>query len=190
MPRLFSGLELPENARDAIRRLHTPLAGARWIEPENLHLTLRFVGDIEKRAAHEFADGLAAIDLDVFELRLSGLGVYGGNDPQVLWAGVEVSGPLMALARANERAARAAGLAPEGRAYKPHVTIARLRHTQPGEVARLLERLGAFRTHPFMVERFVLFSSRPHIGGGPYVIEDSFPLRGAPPEGIGDLEWA
>ena len=178
MPRLFTGIEIPAEVREEIARLKVPLPGGRWIEPENLHLTLRFVGDVDKPQAREFADGLETIDVDAFELRLAGLGTFGGNEPRSIWAGVEASAPLEALARANERAARAAGLPPDGRPFKPHVTLARLKYATPDEVARVLQRIGAFRSKPFIVARFVLFSAKPKTGGGPYAIEEAFPLRG------------
>jgi len=179
MPRLFTGIEIPAEQREEIARLKLPLpGGGRWIEPDDLHLTLRFVGDIEKSQAEDFADRLESIDLDAFELRLSGLGVFGGNDPRSIWTGVEDSASLEALARANDRAARAAGLPPDARQFKPHVTLARLKYASADEVARVLQRLGAFRSEPFIVTRFVLFSSKPKSGGGPYVVEEAFNLRG------------
>ena len=179
MPRLFTGIELPEDICDQLAELEQPLPGAKWIELDNFHITLRFAGDIDKRAAHEFAEELARIDQDVFEIRLEGLGVFGGKDPRTLWAGVSSSNALDALARANERAARAAGLPPETRAFKAHVTLARLRNTDIAALTMLLERRSLLRTRPFVVEHFSLFSSRPKIGGGPYVVEEVFPLRGS-----------
>lgn len=176
MPRLFTGIELPEDIRDRLSDIETPLPGAKWVPNDNLHITLRFAGDIDNGVAREFADGLAAIDCDPFELRLAGLGTFGGNDPRVIWVGVEPSPGLDVLARANERAARGAGLPPEGRNFKPHVTLARLNYPRIEPLARLLQRFGAFRTDPFLVTRFVLFSSKPMVGGGPYVVEEAFPL--------------
>lgn len=178
MPRLFTGIEIPEEARERLARIKSPLPGARWIEPANFHITLRFAGDIDNLVAREFVHALAAIDERAFEVRISGLGAFGGNSPRSLWAAVEAGPELEALARANERAARAAGLAPEKRAFRAHVSLARLQHSRPDAVARFLERGAAFRTEPFFVDRFVLFSSRPQTGGGPYVVEDEFPLSG------------
>jgi 2'-5' RNA ligase len=179
MPRLFTGIELPEALVDQLMDFETPLQGARWCEADELHITLRFVGDIDNAVAAEFHDALSSIDEPAFELRLQGFGAFGGNQPRTLWAGVEPSPWLDALARANDRAARSAGLPPDKHGFKPHVTLARLKNTRPEAVAGVLERLGAFRSEPFTVERFVLFSSRPKVGGGPYVVEDSFPLRGS-----------
>ena len=181
MLRLFAAIEIPDEQRAALARLRAPLPGARWVEADNLHLTLRFAGDIDNRTAQEFADGLAGLDVGCFELAIVGLGAFGGNDPKLLWAGVAASPALDALARGGERAARAAGLPPEPRAFKPHVTLARMRHGRPEQVARYLERNARFALEPFTVERFVLMSSRPNVGGGPYVVEEAYTLAGAAP---------
>lgn len=179
MPRLFTGITLPPALADELSDFATPLAGARWIEPEDMHLTLRFAGDIDNPTADEFHAALSSIDEPAFELRLSGFGAFGGQQPRTLWAGVVENPWLEGLARANERAARSAGLPPDKHGFKAHVTLARLRGTRPESVARVLEQLGAFKSAPFQVETFALFSSRPKVGGGPYVIEDTFELRGA-----------
>lgn len=190
MPRLFTGIEIPAELRAEIARLKVPLpGGGRWTEPDNLHLTLRFVGDIEKPQAAEFADRLADVELDAFSLRLAGLGVFGGNEPRSIWAGVEPSEALDALARANDRAARAAGLPPDGRQFKPHVTLARLKYATADETARVLQRIGAFRSQPFTVARFVLFSAKPKTGGGPYAVEEAYALRGGEFADYQDGDW-
>ena len=178
MPRLFAGLELPEEVREQLADLERPLPGAKWIDMDDLHITLRFAGDLEGLVAREFEQGLAEIDVDAFELRLEGLGTFGGNDPRAIWAGVGACEPLEALARACDRAARNAGLAAMRQPFKAHVTLARLRHTPADVVARFLGKIGAFRSERFLVSAFVLFSSKPKVGGGPYVIEAAFPLRG------------
>jgi 2'-5' RNA ligase len=178
MTRLFTGIEIPLEQREQLARLRQPSAGVRWVEQENLHITLRFAGDIDNTRAAEFADHLASIDIDAFEVRLAGIGVFGGKEPRSIWAGIEAGPELKVLARANERVARLAGLAPEGRAFKAHATIARVKRRGAESVARLLGRIGAFRSVPFIVNRFVLYSSRPKTGGGPYVVEDTFPLKG------------
>lgn len=181
MPRLFTGIEIPEEIQDALSDLEMPLPGARWIETDDLHLTLRFAGDISNARARDLSDALAAIDQRVFEITIAGVGVFGGNDPRALWAGVEGGEALENLARANERAARAAGLDPEPRSFKPHITLARLRNTRADAVARFLQTHGTFKLPPLTVERFVLFSSRANVGGGPYGVVEIFPLRGASP---------
>jgi 2'-5' RNA ligase len=178
MPRLFTAIEIPDDIREELHRLHTPLPGARWIRPENYHITLRFAGDIDTAKAREFVANLANIEIDGFELRLSGLGAFGGDDPHAVWAGVEPNAKLDELARAHEKAARNAGIQPETRAFRPHVTLARLKHSNAEAVARFLTRYGGYRSEPFFVTRTLLMSSRPSVGGGPYGIEDRFPVRG------------
>jgi 2'-5' RNA ligase len=178
MPRLFTAVEVPRALTERLAELRPPLAGAKWIEAEDMHITLRFVGDIDNRAADEFCAALAAVDEPAFELRLAAFGVFGGREPRSLWAGVEENRWLDTLARANDRAARVAGLPPDKRAFRPHVTLARLRGAGQDAVAEVLGQLGNFRSESFPVDRFVLLSSRPKTGGGPYVVEEAFPLRG------------
>lgn len=189
MPRLFTGIEIPAEQRAELARLRMPLpGGGKWIEPEDYHLTLRFCGDIERPQAEEFIERLASISMDAFEIRLTGVGAFGGNDPTSIWIGAEPTSELEALARANERAARAVGLPPDNRAFKPHVTLARLKYASPEEVARVLGRIGAYRSEPFLVGRFALLSSRPKVGGGPYAVEEAFFLRGGEFADLADHE--
>lgn len=178
MPRLFTAIELPEDIREELYRLHIPLPGARWMLPESYHITLRFMGDIGNAEARELVANLARIEPDGFELRLSGLGAFGGDDPRSIYAAVVPSPKLEELARAHEKAARNAGLPPDTRAFKPHVTLARLKHSNAGVVADFLSRYSGYRSEPFFVTRTLLMSSRPSVGGGPYGIEDRFPMRG------------
>lgn len=191
MPRLFTAIELPDPVRDEIHRLHQPIPGARWIAKDDYHLTLRFIGDVDGRTAREFAEEVARIDCATFQLQLSGLGAFGGNDPHNVWVGVVPSPELDALARAHDRAARNVGIKPDKHPYRPHVTLARLKNTRPDAVARYFNRFGGYRSQPFFVSRTVLMSSRPSIGGGPYGIDDVFLMRDAAAYGGGqsDLGW-
>jgi 2'-5' RNA ligase len=178
MPRLFTAIEIPEPIRLHLSLIRAPLGGAKWIEPENMHITLRFAGDIDGRTADELVSGLAAVRARPFSVSIQGVGSFGGREPKVLWAGVEAGEELDALYRANERAARGAGLEPEGRNFKAHVTLARMRGGRQQAVARFLEENGGLRTEPFVATRFVLLSARPGSGGGPYVVEAEFPFEG------------
>ena len=108
--------------------------------------------------------------------RLNGIGSFGGRKPRAIFAGIAPSDALDTLQRANEHAAREAGLPPEGRNFTPHVTLARLRRARADAVAAYLECQGGIAAEPFMVSRFVLYSSRNSVGGGPYVVEAAYDL--------------
>lgn len=177
MPRLFAGLEIAEGARQRLEGLRGELAGARWVAPEDYHITLRFFGDVDGPTADALTARLAALRARPVPMQLSGLGVFGGRRPRALWAGVVAGPELAALQRACEQAGRAAGLEPQSRKYTPHVTLARFRNIRPGKVAAFISARGEFRSEPWIAERFVLYSARPHSGGGPYVIEAAFPLE-------------
>lgn len=176
MPRLFSGLELPDHIIDRLALLRGKLPGARWIDPERFHVTLRFVGDVDDMTARHFSMALSEIEFDPFELRLTTLGSFGGNKPRTLWAGIEPCEPLLRLQRAHERAARRAGLPAETRNFTPHITLARLNNTKPQHLADYLSYYGGFLGDTFEVDSFVLFSSRAMQGGGPYLVEASYPF--------------
>jgi len=176
MPRLFTAIEVPRSIATRLTMLRSGLSGARWIDPEKYHLTLRFAGDVDGATARDFTNALGEIMVQPFELRLNGLGSFGGNKPRTLYADVAPCTELETLQRANERAARKAGLLPEGRNFKPHVTLARLRGARPGTVASYLGQLGGVTATSFAVTRFVLYSSRNSVGGGPYVVEAAYEL--------------
>src|ERR1700712_2236845 len=176
MPRLFTGLELPKALGEELSLLRGGLPGARWIDPENYHVTLRFIGDVDDDIAQEIAWLLGKIQRKDFELRLDGLQSFGGRKPRALIAAVTPSQTLMELQAEQERLMRRGGLDPDARKYTPHVTLARLRDTSSFEVAEYLSTRAAFRSPPFSVPRFVLLSSRASVGGGPYVVEAAYPL--------------
>jgi 2'-5' RNA ligase len=176
MPRLFTGLEIPKALGESLSLLRGGLPGARWIDSENYHVTLRFIGDVDEDIAHEIAWLLGKVRRKDFELRLDGLQSFGGRKPRALIAAVAPSQSVMELQAQHERLMRRVGLDPEGRKYTPHVTLARLRDTSSFEVAEYLSARAAFRSSPFLVSRFVLFSSRTSVGGGPYVVEAAYPL--------------
>jgi 2'-5' RNA ligase len=176
MPRLFTGLEIPEKLGESLALLRGGLPGARWIDPENYHLTLRFIGDVDDDIAREVAWMLGKVRRRDFELRLDGLSSFGGRKPRAVVAAVAPSPAVMELQAEHERLMQRVGLEPEGRKYTPHVTLARLRDSSSFEVAEYLSARAAFRSPPFLVSRFVLFSSRASVGGGPYVVEAAYPL--------------
>ncbi len=176
MPRLFTALEIPRDAALSLSLLRGGLPGARWIDVENYHLTLRFIGDVEGHVADEIANALDRVRRPAFSLSLSGVGAFGSKKPHSLYAGVAASPDLVALQAEIERICQRLGLPAENRKFVPHVTLARLRNAADGDVAHYLSGRGNFSTMPFRVERFVLMSSRESVGGGPYVVEEAWPL--------------
>jgi len=179
MPRLFTGLEIPPSVAQSLAMMRGGLPGARWIDPANYHLTLRFIGDIDDALAHEIAGMLGRVRRGAFELRLDGLLSFGGRKPRAVVAAVSPIAPLMELQAEHERILQRLGLEPEGRKYTPHVTLARLRESSSQQVADYLSARGHYRSASFAVSRFVLFSSRASVGGGPYVVEADYPLTEA-----------
>ena len=168
MPRLFIGLEIPPDIGQALGMLRGGLPGARWIDPENYHLTLRFIGDVDGAIAQEVASTLGRIRRSAFDLRVEGLRSFGGNRPRAVVATVLSPPSLLEVQAEQERLMQRIGLEPEGRKYTPHVTLARLRDSSNRQVAEYLAVRGHFSSAPFRVSRFVLFSARASVGGGPY----------------------
>ncbi|MBR0966903.1 RNA 2',3'-cyclic phosphodiesterase [Bradyrhizobium diazoefficiens] len=176
MPRLFTGLEIPAEVGQTLSNLRGGLPGARWIDPENYHVTLRFIGDIDGISANEIASMLFRIDRKPFEVKVQGLQSFGGRKPRAVVATIAPSKPLMDLQAELERMMQRIGLNPEGRKFIPHVTLARLYDATDRDVADYLSLRGYFPSKVFIAERFVLFSSRASTGGGPYVVEDAYEL--------------
>src|SRR6187551_465159 len=176
MPRLFTGVEIPPDVGQALATLRGGLPGARWIDPENYHLTLRFIGDVDDDVAQEIEWLLGKVRREDFELRIDGLQSFGGRKPRAIVATVAPSPAVMELQAEHERLMQRVGLDPEGRKYTPHVTLARLRDSSSRQVADYLATRALIAPLPFTVSRFVLFSSRASVGGGPYVVEAAYPL--------------
>jgi 2'-5' RNA ligase len=176
MPRLFTGVEIPPDIGHALASLRGGLPGARWIDPEDYHVTLRFIGNVDEATAREIASLLGRVKRAAFELRMEGLTSFGSRKPRAVVATMAPAPPLLEVQAEQERLMQRIGLAPEGRKYTPHVTLARLRASSSREVAEYLTARGYFRTASFPVSRFVLFSSRNSSGGGPYLVEAAYPL--------------
>ena len=177
MPRLFTALEIPRNAAMSLSLLRGGLPGARWIDVENYHITLRFIGDVDGRTADEIVERLDRIDRPELQFRLEGIGSFGSKKPHSVWAGVSQSPEMYALQGEIERICQRIGLPPDPRKFTPHVTLARLKYSRVDDVVQYLAGRGNFQTSTFTVPRFVLLSSRESVGGGPYLTEEVFPLH-------------
>ena len=175
MPRLFTGLEIPTSLAQELALLRGGLSGARWINVENYHITLRFIGDVDWPTARAAAELLGDVHRAPFQVTLEGLGAFGGDKPRAIVAKVQPSVALVELQAEHERIMRRIGIPPEPRKFTPHVTLARLRGAAGMAVADYLSHRG-FLSRRFMAERFVLFSARDSVGGGPYIAEEVYPF--------------
>jgi len=177
MPRLFTGLEIPQDVGFALSLKRGGLGKSRWIDPPNYHLTLRYIGDVDYHQANEVADCLDQLRVEPpFGVTVNHLGVFGGNRPRALYAGLEPCSELVDLHEVHQRALQKVGLKPDGRKFTPHITLARLNGVGAGAVAQHIERAGIFYPLTFTVRHFVLYSARDSIGGGPYLVEERYPL--------------
>jgi RNA 2',3'-cyclic 3'-phosphodiesterase len=176
MPRLFTALELPATVASQLALARGGVVGARWLKPEDYHITLRFVGDINARAARDIAETLADIRRPKAHVRFEGLSWFGGDKPRAIVARVKADRELMDLQADQERRLRRVGVEPETRKFTPHVTLARLRGVAQRAIADYLASRGALQADAFTAERFVLYSAREGSGGGPYVVEAAYPL--------------
>ncbi len=182
MPRLFTGLEIPSEIAQRLTLFRGGLPGARWIEPSDYHVTLRFLGEVDGTVAADLDEGLAGARARApFTVTLDGLASFGGERPRALYASVVLTPELADLQEEHERIARRAGAEPERRRFTPHVTLARLnREADAGAVARYLTEAGVFPHLTFTATRAALYSARTSRGGGPYLVEAAYPF------GLGD----
>ncbi|HEX5257272.1 MAG TPA: RNA 2',3'-cyclic phosphodiesterase [Sphingomicrobium sp.] len=176
MHRLFVALRPPEQIRDLLVDAMDENSEFRWQDDSQLHLTLRFVGEVERPVATDLADALGRIRGAPLELRIAGVGRFEQRNAGALWAGVEPKPPLAALAAKVERACQSIGLEPERRAFHPHITLARWKGRRRREVRDFLERRASIKSQPFAVDRFILFESHLSRHGAHYEAVASYSL--------------
>lgn len=160
MHRLFVAIRPPELIRDLLIDAMDDSPDFRWQNEEQLHLTLRFIGEVERPLADDLANALLSVRSPPFELCIRGVGRFEQRNGGALWAGVQPKAPLAALAAKVERLCQQAGLEPERRAYHPHITLARWKGRRTSELQDYLERQAALSSKPFAVTRFTLFESQ------------------------------
>ena len=157
--------------------LATPIDGARWVPEENLHITVRFIGEVAENVAEDLAEALHGVRASTFSVSIAGAGHFESRKRvRTLWLDVEKNEALQALHDRIDSVLVRAGLEPERRRYKPHVTLARLKEARPATVRDWLAANGMFRAIPYRVDRFVLFSSHLGRNGSIYTPEVEFPL--------------
>lgn len=177
MIRLFAALAVPPDIGRGLQTRQVGIEGARWRPLENLHVMLRFLGEVRQDIARDLDAELLAIGGQPFEITLEGVGTFqDGPDIHAVWAGVGGSPQLARLAGACEAAARRVGLKPDKRRFRPHVTLAYLRHANPAEVAAWIQDNNLLTSPPMRVEALALYSSVLGKEGSRYRIEAEYPL--------------
>ena len=178
--RLFVAAPLPSDVRDGLASLGAGLPRARWVEPQNMHITLRFIGEVDKDAAEDADAALATVRHQAFDLGIAGIGHFGsGRKVRSVWAGVEGSDPLVHLRRKVGSALVRAGHAPEHRKFHPHVTLARLKNTPAARVGDYAAAHNGFAMPPFRLEYFTLYLSLRGNERVHYEALAEYPLTGA-----------
>lgn len=174
MIRLFAGLELPRSVRSALCRLRNGVDGARWLQSDQLHLTLRFIGEVDPSLAADIGHSLDTLVFSAFDMRLSGLGMFGKAErPRLLWAGVEDAAPLHHLHQKVNQCLIQCGIKPEERKFSPHVTVARMRG-RSNRAAEYIAGHSDFLSPPFEVAYISLFQSHLGNGGAHYEVLSRF----------------
>ena len=180
MIRLFAALQIPEDVRERLVALQGGVPGARWANSDQMHLTLRFIGEVDGDVAHDIDDALTGIRAPSFTLELAGVGEFGGKNPRALWAGVRPNEALLHLQKKIETALQRIGLPSESRKFSAHVTLARMKGAPREKVVQFLTHHALFASGPFPVAHFVLFSSQLSHSGSIYHAERVYPLSFVP----------
>lgn len=177
MHRLFVGFRPPPAIRAQLQALAGGVAGARWQDDEQLHCTLRYIGEVERPRAEDIAVALGSLRFAPFELAVDGVGEFDSRGrPNALWAGLRPQDQVTQLHQKIDQALVRLGLEPERRAYRPHITLARM-NVPAGTNARFLQDHAGLTSPPFRVDAFLLFES--HLGreGARYAAIERYPLR-------------
>jgi 2'-5' RNA ligase len=177
MPRLFIAVDPPGTIKKNLETMSFGIPGARWIAPEQLHLTVRFIGDVDGAMFHDIRNILEEVTISPFEIQLKGVGHFPPRGkPRVIWAGLENSESLQVLRKKIDSALVKIGLEPEGRKYSPHITLARLKNTPLQKIANFLSGNGLFSQEPFQVLDFKLYSSTLTPKGAVHTVERIYSL--------------
>lgn len=180
MIRLFTAVEIPEDIRRRMALMCAGVPGARWVPPENMHLTLRFIGEVDGGMAQDIAAALEDIEAPAFDMELEGIGYFGsGKIPRSIHVNVARNPAVMHLRDKIESRLVRMGLPREERKFIPHITLARLKGTHNVRLGAYIEQNNLFRAGPVAVDHFTLFSSFPTRNGSIYRHEHVYPLKGA-----------
>lgn len=179
MPRLFVAAEIPDEAKEKLARLSESLPGAAWVPPEQMHLTLRFIGEVDEGMFRDVQAALSGVTSPSFYLTLKGVGHFPKRgDPETLWVGVAGNEELVRLRNRIEGALVRRGVAAETRKFHPHVTLARVKDARAPWLGSYLVGNSLFALHDIPVQAFHLFSSRLTPDGAIHSLEGTYPLEG------------
>ncbi|MFP4014402.1 MAG: RNA 2',3'-cyclic phosphodiesterase [Chitinispirillaceae bacterium] len=177
MPRLFVAIDLPERIRDDISSIYEAIPGAKWTQDPQLHLTLRFIGEVSEDTAARVENALSTIELPSFPMELKGVGFFPPRKiPRVLWCGIAQNENLLRLQAKVERTLTGSGIEPQGRKYSPHITVAKLNRCPPDKLAQFMSTNALFHTEPFLVSEFHLYSSQLRREGALHTKEATYKL--------------
>jgi len=179
MPRLFIAVDLPETMRENLASMSFGIPGAKWVAAEQLHLTVRFIGEVDGALFRDIKDILKGVGFAPFSLKLKGVGYFPPRGaPRVLWAGLEKSEPLQVLKKKIDQVLFRVGVEPDNRKFSPHITLARLKNSPVQKIANFLAGNGLFSQEPFPVEDFKLYSSILSPKGAYHKVESIYTLTG------------
>jgi len=177
MPRLFIAVDLPDTIKENLETMFFGIPGARWVALDQLHLTVRFIGDVDGTLFHDIINILEEVNIPPFDLQLKGVGHFPPRGaPRVLWVGLDKSGLLQLLRNKIDTTLLKIGLKHEKRKFSPHITLARLKNTHLQKVANFLSGNGLFSQEPFQVDDFKLYSSTLNRKGAIHRVERVYPL--------------
>jgi len=178
MPRLFVAIDLPAASKELVTPLRTGLPGARWVSPDQLHLTLRFIGDTDEAQCTSIQSALAGVTAPPFELALQNIGWFPARgNPHVLWVGLPESPQLLSLHQDIEIALLSAGVLPDERPFSPHITIARLKDMQRSHLQKFVAATPPFRSPLFTITEFRLYASTLTPTGAIHNCLQTYPLQ-------------
>lgn len=176
--RLFIAIPLAEQVRNQLAQLQQPINGVRWQKEEQIHLTLKFLGDTSGEQFQALLPQLEGVEATAFTIHLQGFGYFPkGKHPRVLWAGVEPSEPLLELQKEIEEACSKVGFEPEQRPFKPHITLGRVKGGSKSDVMSFINQHKQFKNSDVPVDNFVLYESKLHPEGAKHHRRKVFQLR-------------
>ena len=178
MPRLFIAVDLPDTIKENLEAMFFGIPGARWVPPDQIHLTVRFIGDVEGAVFHDIINSLEEVTSRPFPLQLKGMGHFPPRGaPRVIWVGIEKNEPLLLLRKKIDGALLKIGVEPENRKFSPHITLARLKNSPLHKIGNFLAGNNMFSQEPFQVEDFRLYSSVLTPKGAIHKVERIYPLE-------------